>query len=307
MDLFRVTSVEELAVRLLASVAENRVGSWPRAVKSLAHLAEVLRTASVSAKLHDLELALSLAAPAPSPVEALEVALAAGETMAARDGRRLVVLLDEFQEVERLGGPPLLQRMRSVMQSQPHCAYLFLGSEPSLLRTLFSQQTAAFSRFALPLSMPPVPDAAWREYLTRKLAQTGVTITDAAASLLLERTGGHPWCTMEVASEAWVLRGDGNAIDAEHVAVAYGQALHRLSPVYEGLLLNVRRTRHADAVLGRIADGLPPYGGSVNSAAFTRALRHLTETGVLERGSGRGEYVLVEKMFGDWVRAYAGW
>lgn len=305
VDLFRVTSVEELAVRLLASVAENRMAPWPRAVKSLSHLAEVLRTATVAAKLHDLELALSFASPTITPLEALDVALAAGEKMAARDGRRLVVLLDEFQEVERLGGLPLLQRMRSVMQSQPQSAYLFLGSQPSLLRALFAQQHSAFYRFALPLPMPPVPDAAWREYLVRKLGQYGVTITGAAASLLLERTGGHPWCTMEVVSEAWVLRGGAPEIDAEHVALGYGQALTRLTPVYEALWLEVRRTRHADAVLGRISDGLSPYSGSLNSAAVTRALHHLTDTAVLERGPGRGEYVLVEKMFGDWVRAYS--
>ncbi len=306
VDLFRVTSVEELAVRLLTSVTENRAGPWSHTMHSLAMLRAALAGVRVTAKLHDLELGLALGSRSMTPDEALDVALDTGEQMAARDGRRLVVLMDEFQEVERIGGAALFRRLRAQMQAQNHTAYLFVGSRPSLLRALFAHSSSPFYRLALPLEMPRVPEMAWREYIVEKLGQHGVSITESAMNLLLARSGGHPWCTMELISEAWVMRGDTSVIDAEHVALSYTRALGRLTPVYEAEWQEVRRVRSADAVLKRLVAGDGAYDPHLNSGTVSRALRHLMEMAVVERGARRGEYLLVEEMFGDWVRTYAG-
>lgn len=304
VDLFRVTSEEELAVRLLTSILANRTGSWAKASRSLGALREALSGVRVSAKIHDLELALALSPSTLTPPEALEVAIETGERMALRDHRRLVVLLDEFQEVERIGGQDLVRRLRALMQSQRATAYLFLGSRPSLLRSLFAHRQGAFYRFAVPMDIPPVPEDEWRGYLTRKLRAYGVEITAAALARLLDHTDGHPWCTMEVVSEAWIVRGHPSQIDAEDVERGYVRALERLTPLYEGAWQEVRRVRHADGVLKRIVLGEPVFDRSLNPGSVTRALRHLLEIAVLERGAGRGDYRLVEKMFGDWVRDY---
>lgn len=304
VDLFHVASLEELAVRLLGATLENRIGPWSRAVHNIAVLRDALASVRLTAKVHDLELGLALSAKTLSPEDALDVAVATGERIAARDGKRLVVLMDEFQEVERIGGDALFRRLRALMQAASHTAYLFLGSRPSLLRALFSQHSAAFYRFALPMEMPPIPEAAWRTYLRRKLASHRLTITDSAVNLLLERTGGHPWCTMEVISEAWMMRGEETTIDAEHVILGYNRALDRLTPVYEAEWQEVRRVRHADLVLKSLVAGAPPFDGQLNSGTVTRALHHLIDMAVVEHGTKRGEYLLVEKMFGEWVRSY---
>ena len=87
----------------------------------------------------------------------LDVAAEATERLGARDGRRVVVLLDEFQEVERLRGSDLMKRPRVQFQRQPHVSYLFLGSRPSLMWALFTTSAAAFYRFAVPAELPTMP------------------------------------------------------------------------------------------------------------------------------------------------------
>ena len=297
VDLFRVTSVEELAVELTAAVLANRTGPWETAVKSLSRLREALGELRVAAKVHDLELGVKLGERQLTPEAALDVALEAADRMAGRDGTRLVLLFDEFQEAARMGGTDLLRRLRGVLQQQRHLACLFLGSQPSLLRSLFTNRHAALYRFALPLELPPVPAAAWDQYLTRKLGGDGLAISGAAVRLLLERTGGHPWCVMEVVSEAWVIRGGERTLTAEHVALACDRAVRRLTPVYDAIWAEVRRVRYADAVLAAVAAGRGPYTLGLHHTAVTRAMRHLLEMAVLTRGPRRGEYGVVEPLF----------
>jgi hypothetical protein len=273
-------------------------------VRTLRGLRDALSTLRVGAKVHDLDLSLALSPPQRTPEELLDLAFDTGERMAERDGRRLVVLLDEFQEVDRIGGRDLFRRLRALMQAHSHTAYLFLGSRPPLLRSLFSRRAEAFYRFALPLDMPPIPDNAWRQYLTQKLEPHRLSMTESAVNLLLERTGGHPWCTMEVISEAWVMRADANVITAEDTERGYRRALERMTPIYEAEWQEVRRIRYADAVLRNLVVGAPASQGDAHRTTITRALRHLTDTAILERGAKRGEYRFVEKMFGDWVRSY---
>ena len=235
----------------------------------------------------------------------LDVAAEATERLGARDGRRVVVLLDEFQEVERLGGTDLMKRLRAQFQRQPHVSYLFLGSRPSLMWALFTTSAAAFYRFAVPAELPTIPAEAWRAYLARKAALYGVTVSDAAVTVLLERTGGHPWSVMEVISEAWMARGDAQAITAEHVVVGFGRALARLTPVYEAEWAGARQARYADQVLLAVAADGTPATASVSHTARSRAVRHLLDAALIER-VGRGSYRLVEPMFGAWLMGAEG-
>ncbi len=102
--------------------------------------------------------------------ESVEVAFALGERLATKDEKHLVILLDEFQELDRLGGPPLIKKLRALFQQQKHTTYLFLGSQAGLMHTIFSDQRQAFYRFAVMLNLPEIPEATWRSYLTEKFA-----------------------------------------------------------------------------------------------------------------------------------------
>jgi hypothetical protein len=77
-------------------------------------------------------------------VALIDLALTAMERIAQKDKRRLIVLIDEFHEGDRPGGTALLKQLRSIMQRQQAASYLFLGSEPSLMQTVFADRGQAF-------------------------------------------------------------------------------------------------------------------------------------------------------------------
>ena len=182
VDLFFATGLESLATQLVQAVVSNRLGMKNRVIHSWEELLSWLGGFQVTERLAGLEVALTRIGPHRTPEQMLDAALVLSEQMAARDQKRLVVLLDEFQEVNRLGGTLLLQRMRAHFQQQRWCTYLFLGSQASLLNALFAERQRALYRFALLRDLPPVPDEAWRMYLHRKFEGEGVELTQEGAT-----------------------------------------------------------------------------------------------------------------------------
>ena len=197
VDLFRTSSLEELATRLLEAVLANRTGPLAAVARGVQDLRRMLAQARVSATIHDLDLAVALAErPHGFPADTFELALATADRLAKHDQRRMVLVFDEFQDIDplggQLGGVSLQKRMRSVLQQQSHTACLFLGSQADLMEKLFGSPRAAFFRLAIPMHLPPIPWAAWAAYLVDRLAAQQVTIDEPALALLAEKTGGHP-------------------------------------------------------------------------------------------------------------------
>jgi hypothetical protein len=75
--------------------------------------------------------------------------LARETTLAQRDGKRMAVAFDEFQEAARLAGKHVYKRMRAHFQIHENVSYLFLGSKEDLMRTIFAGSREAFYRFAV--------------------------------------------------------------------------------------------------------------------------------------------------------------
>jgi len=303
VDLFYVASIEEMAAKLVHSLLENRVGVMAQVSRAMEGIRKLLSRGEIRAKVHDLELGLTFGDHSQDPVALLENAIQLAERLGERDNKRVVVLLDEFQELERLGGEMLFKRLRALFQEQTHAVYLFLGSHTTLMQAIFADRRQAFYRFATLMSMPPIPEAAWKAYIFRRFEEHRMSMSDTGFRMLYERTGGHPYCMMAVSYNALVhaaLEGLTN-INAEVVDYAYEQTLAQLEAVYDGQWQELHRFKHADAVLMALVEGKRPYSLSIGRSNVTKAIDDLLRLSVIERKS-RGEYALVEPMFGEWLR-----
>ena len=76
----------------------------------------------------------------------------------AREGKkkRVVVILDEFQDLMELG-VTLLRQLRAVIQHQQHVSYAFLGSRQALLRRAVHERNAPLLKMARPYPLGPLP------------------------------------------------------------------------------------------------------------------------------------------------------
>lgn len=301
LDLFHVTSMDDFAVQLMAQAISLRTGPLQKFSHTVGELYRMLQRADVAVTIHDLEIHARLNPATQDANEIIDAALSILEDIAKKDHRRVVVLLDEFQETERLGGTLLLKRMRSVMQQQTETSYLFLGSEPSLLHALFADRRQAFYRFATMLHLPTIPDAEWETYITKKFNQVGITISHDAVILLLKHTGGHPFCVMAALGESYygARLGQRTSINVSEMFDALSQAALTLEPIYDELWRQILAIHGGAFVARQVAYNHLPYRG-LDATVARRALTKLRNLSILQK-LGRGEYLFVEPMFQQWI------
>src|SRR5581483_609496 len=103
------------------------------------------------------------------------VALDLPERVAKADGKRLVLFLDEFQEVagerQPYGDPDsVTKRMRAAFQRSPSVSFLFAGSLEHLMRDLFVPKQRAFSGFGGFHSLRAIAPEEWARGLGERFA-----------------------------------------------------------------------------------------------------------------------------------------
>jgi len=302
VDVFRASSVETFATRLMQAVIENRTGFFHKVARDMQELWKTVSQAKFAAKIHDLELGVQFEGRSATPEQHLELALATAEKIAAADGRRMVILLDEFQDIEKLGGEKALKQMRAAIQHQKHAVYLFMGSQAHLMDRIFSDPERAFFRFAVQMKLPQIPWFEWEDYIRDRLGRMGFTITEGALTILGDKTGGHPHCVMVVV-EAALLRArlaGHQEIGADDVVYGYGAAFLTLAGIYAQQWANVKGYKNAPAVLMQIVEGKKPHSLGITQTNVTQALDQLEEHGLIVRIE-RGRYRLQEPMFGEWL------
>src|SRR5437870_5444085 len=195
VDCLGATDVRGLGEQLVDALLAN-VSGVERSFEQAKAIAAGMRP-TVKVRYEHVELALDLARE-KNAQRFFEGALDLPRTLAARAGKRVVVVFDEFQAAGRLG-PRVFDVMRARFQAQRGVSYAFLGSEQGILEELFSEKGHAFYRFAVPLDLTDAgghrfgidPDD-WLDYLKAKFAAKKLGIDDASVDLLLDDTGGHP-------------------------------------------------------------------------------------------------------------------
>jgi hypothetical protein len=308
VDCLGATDIRGLGERLVDALLEN-VSGVERSFEQAKAIAAGVRP-SVKVKYEHVELALELARE-KNAQRFFEGALDLPRTLAARTGKRIVVIFDEFQAAGRLG-PRVFDVMRARFQAQRGVAYAFLGSEEGILEQLFSEKGRAFFRFAVPIDLADAgghrfgiaPDD-WLEYLQAKFAAKKIAIDDTSVDRLLDATGGHPQDTMQLCAALYYLMRDAGqrTVGAEHVAVAYEQALRELERPFALHWTELGTQKYLQQVAKRIAHLAVLYAGDsgIPRPEVLRALESLRARGLVTR-LGRGRYEFVEPMFGEYVR-----
>ncbi|HZP96576.1 MAG TPA: ATP-binding protein [Candidatus Limnocylindria bacterium] len=308
VDCLGATDGRGLGERLVDALLEN-VSGVERSFEQAKAIAAGVRP-SVKVRYEHVELALELARE-KNAQRFFDGALDIPRALASRTGKRVVVVFDEFQAVGRLG-PRLFDVMRARFQAQRGVSYAFLGSEEGILEELFSEKGRAFYRFAVPIDLADAgghrfgiaPDD-WLEYIRAKFAARKITIEDASVDRILDATGGHPQDTMQMCAALYYLMRDAGqrVVGAEHVAVAYEQALRELERPFALHWTELGTQKYLRLVAKRVAHGAVLYASDsgIPRPEVLRALESLRARGLVTR-LGRGRYDFVEPMFGEYVR-----
>jgi DNA-binding transcriptional ArsR family regulator len=300
LDFFRLTSKRQCADELVRQLLEGSKTLSSRLRRLVGAAGERISTFEPHLKLAEIEFGFRFNPRDVDDEEAFRNALQLPEKLAQKEDRRVVILMDEFQEAGKNLGRDVYRVMRSYFQEQPRTKHLFAGSHQSLLRALFASASAPLLRYAVEVPLPPVPAEAWVDYITRKFASIEVACSRVIAGELVRATGGHPADTMALCAQLTsLLRADSaGEITAELLAAALARTRVALRLMFDEIWSELGETAHARLLAQRIAFGVPLSTG-LRGPQAERALAVMADKGLIEREGRRWRFR--QPLFRDYV------
>ena len=204
VDLMRTPTKDQLAAKLARTIHEDLASRLWNAKERLKVFAGLRLKPTITIDPNDGAVSFSFdARAAAEDIDAtLEELLTMLGRIAADRDRRVVLVLDEFQEVVDID-PSLIKLMRSVFQEQPDVAHIYLGSKRHMMRQIFSDENEPFWRSAKQIELDVIAPDLFAPYALAKFKETGKELDPATCESALALTGGHPYATQELLYFLW--------------------------------------------------------------------------------------------------------
>jgi hypothetical protein len=120
-----------------------------------------------------------------------------------KDGTKIVVVLDEFQEIVNLN---IEAKMRSVIQHHSNkVSYIFMGSKKSLLHQMFLDKSRPFYKSVKHFKIKEIETNEWIKFITKRFELTKKIIDEKYIQMILDITKGFPYYSQQFAYEIWSI------------------------------------------------------------------------------------------------------
>jgi uncharacterized protein len=300
VDLSRVTDMTDVARRFAHAYAPLD-DSWIRS-----HLAGLLARLGLSLGTAGANVTLGPRPPASDPEAAENTIyrlLDLPKELHERGGTATLVVLDEFQDL-LVARQDLDGLIRSRIQYHGDAAaYVYAGSEPSMMRELFDTRERPLFGQADPLALGRLP---LDEVLTKLDERFRSERLDPGSALsdLANFADGHPQRVMLLSYLLAERLERGHMGTAETAALVIDDALERTRAAHQALWNQLSRSEKV--VLAGVADGVAPASRALaqehrlSRQALHDAADRLVDQGHLTREGGAAR--LVDPLLGEWLR-----
>ncbi|HWI23101.1 MAG TPA: ATP-binding protein [Baekduia sp.] len=225
--------------------------------------------------------------------------------LAAERGRKVALVLDEFQEIIDID-PGLPRLMRAVFQVQPEVAHVYLGSKRHMMERIFNDEQEPFWRSAKRIELGVIEPEKFRPFLRRGFKSTGRKIDAAVLDAVLEITGGHPYATQELAYFLWQETPAGEAADSGRLEQALNRVLASENAHFS-LIWERASGAQRQLLQSLAAEPGRPLSNDYRrkhslpaASSVQRALEALDRQELVTRGKG-GSWI-AEPFLAEWVR-----
>lgn len=130
------------------------------------------------------------------------------ERIASQKGGRLVVCVDEFQQIGKFPDSLAFQKkLRSVWQLQSHVSYCLYGSKKHMMEKMFQRQDYPFYRFGDLFYLGRISENDWIEYIRGRFEVTGKEISAELARRICNVTDRYSSYVQQLAWFVWLHSG----------------------------------------------------------------------------------------------------
>ena len=179
--------------------------------------------------LNDFSLSLEYNASNQTTEEVLKLP----EVIAQSKGYRIIVCIDEFQQIGDFPDSLAFQKkLRGVWQLQNHVSYCLYGSKKHMMEQMFQNQSYPFYRFGDFFYLNKIGEEDWVEYICQRFEATGKHISEELAREICQVTDRYSSYVQQLAWLVWLRTADSASATSEDVQYGIDRLLDACEPLF---------------------------------------------------------------------------
>lgn len=252
----------------------------------------------------DFSISLGITPKTHTPEEVLQMA----ETIAIKRKKRIVICIDEFQQIGEMANSKQIQaRLRTVWQHQKHVSYCLFGSKHHLMSTIFLHRSMPFFQFGDTISLNKIATEDWVKYIVSHFADGKRTISHALAEEICKFTENYSAYVQQLAWLVFTLKEEGETVNEDDVRQAENDLLATNDILFMQMIepLSEFQLNFLRAIASGIKKdfGLSEVREEYNLGSYSNITR--LKTALLERDlieKQNTELVITDPIFAKWLK-----
>ncbi len=303
IDLFNVKTEEQFYTVLARNLIQGTSSRWEEAVENAKKFfSRLVPKISVGAGPgNEISIDFDWEEMKSNPDEILDLS----ERIAEAKGVKIVVCIDEFQNIAEFEDPLFFQRrLRAHWQRHKKVSYCLYGSKRHMMMEVFTDSSMPFYKFGDIFFLNKIDTEHFIPFITERFSSTGKSITEDASRNIVSLADNHPYYVQQLSQLSW-LRTSGQC-DVETVVKAHLSLVEQLSLLFSNLMetLTFQQTCYLHALIAgekSITSAETMYRYHISSAtAASRSLKALIKKDILDSKSG--EISFQDPIFEYWLR-----
>ena len=252
----------------------------------------------------DFSISLGITPKTHTPEEVLQMA----ETIAIKRKKRIVICIDEFQQIGEMANSKQIQaRLRTVWQHQKHVSYCLFGSKHHLMSSIFLHRSMPFFQFGDTISLNKIATEDWVEYIVSHFADGKRTISRELAEEICKFTENYSAYVQQLAWLVFTLKEEGETVTENDVKQAENDLLATNDILFMQMIepLSEFQLNFLRAIASGIKKdfGLSEVREEYNLGSYSNITR--LKTALLERDlieKKETELVITDPIFAKWLK-----
>ena len=227
------------------------------------------------------------------------------ETLAKQKGIRIIVCIDEFQQLSNLAEYKDMEgKMRSVWQQQELTTYCLYGSKRHMMMDIFNNSNNPFYRFGQVVFLDKITKDNWMPFIIEGFRKTNKHISEDYASKICDIVECHSWYLQQLSFFIW--NQTEKDVTAEEFSYGVKQLININTPMFQS---DINKLTPAQLELLRaIAAGETKFSSAeVNSKynlgnpnTLAKNKRSLQEQDIIEKTKDN-TFHFVDPIFKLWI------
>ena len=154
------------------------------------------------------------------------------EKLAVEKGWKLIICIDEFQNISTFENPLAFQKkLRSQWQKHQHVSYCLYGSKRHMLMDVFTNPSMPFYKFGSLLFLEKIKMEDWVPFICDRFEETQKQIDKSSAAMIADLAECHPYYVQQLAQQSWLRTTD--ICSVEIVSDAHQSLVAQLSLLFQ--------------------------------------------------------------------------